>query len=212
MCDTYSSSNGICALCGAAGGPCCANSVCNEADTTCSSSRCVKCGTTGVQCCGGNTCTGGCCVSRYGGSSYGNPMCVTAGAVCDTVYSASTGPTCAASGSCQGTGTTTPCGGIGQRCCTSVSYPSSTSYNYCGAPGSRCTYSSTTLSYTCSACGDKGQACCVDSTTSAFSCKSPYKCLSSYSGATYVYMCTDPTSTVTSTATATATAIPVLVH
>jgi hypothetical protein len=199
VCDTYSSYNGICALCGSAGGPCCTGSICTDANTVCSSSRCVKCGTTGTQCCGGNQCTSGCCVSYY--SSFSSPTCTATGSVCDTYYSAS-GPTCAAGGSCQGTGTATPCGAIGQRCCTSSTYPSISSYNYCGAPGSRCTYTSSTLGYNCTACGDKGQVCCSDSTSSATSCKSPYKCLLSYSGTSYVYMCTDSSSTSTSITTA----------
>jgi len=200
VCDTYSSFNGICALCGSTGGPCCAGSVCTEANTACSSSRCAKCGSTGSQCCGGNLCTSGCCVSRFGGTSYGTPTCAAAGSACET--SSYSGLTCAATGgSCQGADAGSPCGGIGQSCCSSGLYASSTSYNYCGAPGSRCTYSSANLKYTCTACGDKGQACCIDSTTSGTACKSPYKCVSTYSGTGYVYMCSDSTSTSSSIAT-----------
>jgi hypothetical protein len=202
VCDSFTTYPGLCALCGTAGGPCCVGGVCTEANTDCFGSRCAKCGTRGAQCCKGNACTDGCCVSRFA-AAYPK-TCVSAGAACEASASSSAGPTCATDGSCQEPGTP-PCGGLGQPCCTSISNPSFVSYNYCGAQGTRCTYSSVTLSYTCTACGDKGQQCCSDSTGSSGACKSPYTCVSTSSGGTNVYTCIDPTSTMTATAISTAT-------
>jgi hypothetical protein len=80
-------------------------------------------------------------------------------------------------------------------------YSSSSSYEYCAAPGSRCTYNSTT-GYTCTVCGGLGQNCCIDSTTYALACQDPLKCASS--GGAYACAGT-PTATNTSTATSTST-------
>jgi hypothetical protein len=92
---------------------------------------------------------------------------------------------------------------LGQACCVST-YSSSSSYNYCGASGTRCLYATGVdggSSYTCAACGDKGQRCCSDSTSTSSSygppCKSPYACTSVYSSSTsaYTYTCTESTTT-----------------
>jgi len=180
-CDTSTSTSGVCKVCGAAGGPCCANNTCNDPGTLCKSSLCAVCGTPGAACCNGNTCTSGCCVTRYGGTSYGQ-TCVAAGSACDTLVTSTTGPLCdvttVATGTCATS--TTACGGLGQACCTST-YSTSTSYYFCGAAGSRCLYSSSTgtVVYSCTACGDRDQRCCLDnsySTPTATGCKSPYLC------------------------------------
>jgi hypothetical protein len=187
------SSTGVCKACGAAGGPCCANSTCTGPGTTCKNSLCVVCGTPGTTastatpCCDGNTCTSGCCITRYGGSYAGAALCIAAGAACDTLVSSTTGPVCdlttVAGGTCSSTGTTA-CGGLNQACCVSSSYYSSSTYDYCGAPGSRCLSSTSATTgltqYLCNACGSKDQRCCIDntsySTPTSLGCKSPYLC------------------------------------
>jgi hypothetical protein len=156
-------------------------------------------------------------VTRASTSSSYPPVCVAAGSNCDsldtsasTTAKATCDVTTVATGVCtSGTGTTaTSCGGVGQPCCVS-NYSSSTSYEYCAAPGTRClstTSSSTgTTQYLCTACGDKGQRCCYDgSSTSSSStyygygsgCKSPYIC-NYNSGGSPSYVCTSPTTTTT---------------
>jgi hypothetical protein len=154
---------------------------------------------TATPCCAGNTCTGGCCVTRYSTTlSSGNQLCMAAGVVCDTLYTSTGNPVCdvttVAGGSCTGTSTTTPCGGLNQACCVST-YSSSTSYYYCGAPGSRCLTSTSsttgTTQYLCTACGAKGQRCCTDSpsssTSSAVGCKAPSLC--NYDSTSGYYYC-----------------------
>jgi hypothetical protein len=165
------------------------------------------CGTPGTSsstatpCCAGNTCTGGCCITRYSTSSSGNQVCMAVGSACDTLYTSSTNPVCdlttLAGGSCTGgTAATSPCGGIGQACCVS-SYLSSSSYYYCGAPGSHCVYSTSSTTgatqYLCQACGGNGQPCCVSSTTTAGACAAAYQC--TYNSSSGAYTCAAPTTT-----------------
>jgi hypothetical protein len=131
-------------------------------------------------------------------------VCVAAGGNCDSFDTSSTTTksvcdvTTAATGTCKA-GTAT-CGGLGQACCVSNYYSTSTSYYYCGASGSRCLTSSATgtTQYLCQACGGNGQPCCVSSTTTGGACTAPYQC--TYGSSTYT--CTPPTATATSTSTA----------
>jgi hypothetical protein len=138
---------------------------------------------------------------------------MAAGKTCDSLdTSTSTTPkaicdvTTVATGTC--TAGTASCGGVGQPCCVSNYYSTSSSYYYCAAPGTRCltSISSTTgtTQYLCSACGDKGQRCCYDDSGSGSSsayygygsgCKSPYICSYTSSTGTSAYTCVAATTT-----------------
>jgi hypothetical protein len=157
---------------------------------TCLLRRCLKCGGAGQPCCAGGSCTSGCCVSQWDSLVENGPTCAAVGSACEPA--SSTSPICSANGSCTTTGTS--CGGLGQACCLSTRYPTSTSYSYCSAQGTRCLYSATTRNDVCTPCGDKGQPCCLNGTTEQ-RCKTPYDCSSD--------TCQPRASTSTATATST---------
>jgi hypothetical protein len=148
-------------------------------------------------------------VTRASTSSSYSPVCIAAGATCDyldTSTSTAVKPVCdlttVPTGVC--TGSTTGCGGVGQPCCVSNYSSSSSSYYYCGAPGTRCLSGISdagTTQYTCTPCGEKGQRCCYDTSSSTSSnygwgtgCKSPYVCTYN-SSSNPTYACTEPPTT-----------------
>jgi hypothetical protein len=151
----------------------------------------LKCGGPGQPCCAGGSCASGCCISRWDSVIEAGPTCASVGSACEPA--SLTSPICAATGSCTTTGTT--CGGLGQACCLSSLYPTTTSYSYCSAQATRCLYSATTRNNVCTACGDLGQPCCLNGTT-AWRCKDSYDCSSD--------ICKAPAVTATATATSTA--------
>jgi hypothetical protein len=72
-----------------------------------------------------------------------------------------------------GNGSCGTCGGLGQPCCGSTTYP------WCSAPRTTCLGGTSTMLGTCQSCGNAGEPCCTRTSSTVDPCTSGLLCTSS---------------------------------